>query len=410
MLIFAGVQSIGLLVPKELQDHFKALEKDLDNLRKDRERLEAELNKDIQGLESSKALPTASQGLLSLTIPIPVWSRKVRLPDYKPSDPEWQEYLKLEEDRSRVKKLKNQIGLDIAEAIIEGLSPAVERSWGFEKSIGVASNIDFVFPWGPPQVYERPELRIAANGITWTSRRLPDENGRRFHRIFHPMVFASAFWAGGTALWKFYNSVAEAKALKFLDAKTRPSTSDKVPIKGQGSRDAKAVQDGRVGFSAAEKSHLRRAFMTPTSVQSSISAISTDSKELLRLLVPSPAPKSAMEAAIKAYKHKHTSLQVAAWQECPRGGCWLMGFVDLVGTRATVRISVKAVYIPSRDVFLGPPILGEAVVMPKVSQVTAENLQIEKLKAERFQEERMKAEKIKIDEAKKDPGQNTPPK
>lgn len=369
-LIAASIEASELLVPKEVQDHLNALGKDWDDFKKKRAELDKELGRNVQSPDLSKVAKGGHSKLplpAPIWIPIPIWTTLKKAPEYKATDPEWKEFLKLEQDPDRVKKLKDGIARNVATGILDGLPPPVERAWGFDGKVSYDSGqIDFVFPLSPPNIYERPCLLITTSGIKWTSQELPDDRGRRFYRIFHPTVFAQAFWAGGKAFYRYhYNSVEKWISERFGEQ----------PKKSQ----SKTVSRGFKGFSAAEQALLKKAFTissSPTSIDIQ------DPSELLKVLLPPPAPKSAMEAAVNAYKRKQTHMQVAKWKECPRGGCYLTGHVDIRGTKATIRVSVKAIYIPSQDIFLGSPIIGEAIVMPKLSMMTADKLKIEKLKAE----------------------------
>jgi hypothetical protein len=370
LLILAGIQASKLLVPKDVRDHLETLEKDWDDFKKKRAELDKELGRNIQNSELSNIAKGGNSKppvFAPIWIPIPIWTTLKKAPEYKPTDLEWKEFLKLEQDPDRVKKLKREIARTVATGILDGLPPPVERAWGFDGKVSCDSgHIDFVFPFSPPNIYERPGLLVTTSGIKWTSQELPDDRGRRFYRIFHPTVFAQAFWAGGKAFYRYhYNSFEKWISERFGE---QPKKSP-----------SKTASKGFKGFSAAEQALLKKAF----TISSSLTSIDLqDASELLKVLLPPPSPKSAMEAAVNAYKRKQTHMQVAKWKECPRGGCYLTGHVDIRGTKATIRASVKAIYIPSQDIFLGSPIIGEAIVMPKLSMMTADKLKIEKLKAE----------------------------
>ena len=362
----AVLQASEFLVPKEVRDHLDTLEKDWVDFNKKRAEVDKKQGRNVEAPDQSKVAEDGNGKPLtsaSIWVPIPVWTTVKGAPEYKTTDPEWKEFLKLEQDRERMKKLKADIARAIATGVLDGLPPTIERAWGFDGKVSCDSGqIDFVFPFSPPNIYERPGLLITSGGIKWTSHQLPDERGRRFYRIFHPTVFAQAFWAGGKAFYKFYY-----KALK----KRLSGVSTEKPSELQ----PRAVTRRIPSFTAAETSRLIKALTISTS---STPIDSEDSGELLRVLIPHPAPKSAMEAAVNAYKRKHTDVQVAKWKECPRGGCYLMGHVDVRGTKATIRVSVRATYIPSQDKFLGAPTIGEAIVMPNLSMMTADKLKKEK--------------------------------
>lgn len=373
------------MVPKEVRDHLETIEKDWNDFKKKRAELDKELGRNVQNPDLSKISAADSSKPVTFApiwIPIPIWTTLKKAPEYKPTDPEWKEFLKLEQDRDRVKKLKGEVARTIATGVLDGLPPPIERAWGFDGKVSYdSSQIDFVFPFSPPNIYERPALLITASGIKWTSQELPDERGRRFYRIFHPIVFAQAFWAGGKAFYRYHSSSIQKWVSEKFGEQPKQSQT-------------KIVPKGFRGFSTAEQALLKKAF----TISSSPTLIDPqDASELLKVLLPPPAPKSAMEAAVNAYKRKQTNTQVAKWKECPRGGCFLTGHVDIRGTKATIRVSVKAIYIPSQDIFLGSPIIGEAIVMPKLSMMTADKLKLERQKTENKElQERLKTEQAKL--------------
>ena len=377
------------MVPREVRDHINAIEKDWDDFQKKRAELDKELGRTAPTSDLAKNAKNVNGKLVAFTpiwVPIPIWTTSKKAPEYKTTDPEWNEFLKLEQDPERVKKLKGEVARIVATGVLDGLPPPVERAWGFDGKVSFDSGqIDFVFPFSPPNVYERPGLLVSPNGIRWSSQELPDERGRRFHRIFHPVVFALAFWAGGKAFAGFYYTSFKTKVSEMFGEKPKRVQT-------------RSVSNPFKGISPEEQAQLKRAFTLTTSPTL---MDPEDSAELLRVLVPPPALKSAMEAAVNAYKRKHTHLQVAKWKECPRGGCYLTGHVDIRGTKATIRVSVKAIYIPAQDTFLGSPTIGEAVVMPKLSMMTADKLKLEKIKdMEGSREEKLVTDEFENSRAK----------
>ena len=368
LLIAAGIQGSELLVPKGVRDHFDKLEKDWEVLKKSAE-AEKELTKKGQVPNVTRVQSTdAGRSVDSkpVYIPIPIWTSQKKSQDYKATDKEWQEFVKLEQDPKRIKELKNATAKAVANAVLDNLPRHMQKAWGLDGQVKYDTGlIDFVFPFGPPPVHVRPALMITPDGnVKWTSQKLPDERGRRFYRIFHPTVFASAFWAGGKAFYHFYYKIVKEKASEFIGVR---------PEEGINQVQAKA------GLTTKEKAEIKDAL---TISKPSASKDLLDSAALLHALVPPPKPKSALDAAVKAYRRQYTNLQVEKWKECPRGGCYLMGYVDIMGTKATIRVSVKAIYIPSQSIFLGSPTMGEAIVLPKVSLMTADLIKKENLRME----------------------------
>lgn len=360
-----------LLVPKEVRDHLDKVEKDWVDFKKKRVQEDKEQSRKAQLSELSTRTATEQTSVIGfppIWIPIPIWTIRKKPIEYMTTDPEWKEFVKLEQDKKRVKELKTIAAKAVAIAVLDGLPPAALRVWGFDGHVKFdTGRIDFVFPTHAPAPHERLGLMVSPRGIWWTTRPMTDERGRRFYRIFHPTVFASAFWAGGKAYYDYYFKIVETKASELLGNKAR-------------NPQARSIPKAPIGYTGKEQAELKKAFTTPNP---SAPTDLTDTAALLKTLLPSPPPHSAMEAAVKAYKKTHTNLQVAKWKECPRGGCYLTGYVDIISPKATIRVTVKAVYIPSEDKFLGSPTVIEATAMPKVSVITADKLKAEKLREER---------------------------
>lgn len=362
----AGLELSEVLVPKEVRDHLHKLEKDWGSSKKTQTQQNTELSKTVQVADAGKVSPIGRKqpvDVHALWIPIPVWTIKTKSGEYKATDPEWKEFVKLEGDPKRVKALKAATAKAVATAVLDQLPSTALKAWGFDEKVKFdTGHIDFVFPFGPPPIYERPGLMITSTGLRLANQKLPDDTGRRYYRIFHPAIFAQAFWAGGKAFCQFYYARAVAKATKLLagDSQNRLLTTLAKSFKG---------------YTAAQQAQLKDAF---TVSRPSTLIDPTDSAALLKLLLPSPDPQSALAVATKAYKRKQTTLQVAKLKECPRGGCFLTGYVDVIGSKATVRVTMKAVYIPSQDIFLGTPTVGEAIVMPKVAVINADKVKSEK--------------------------------
>ena len=374
----AGSALASSLVPKETRDRLKALSKEAEDLAANQKKTQEDeldkLNKDPNkrgdGIKIKRLLigqQTENVSQLSW-VPIPLWTIKTRSPNYNHADPEWKEFLKLEEDSERMHDVKNNVARQAAATIVKAIQPGTKRTLGLDEEISYSvKHVEVVFPFSPPDLYERPGLLIGSSSVAFATKPLPSSQGGRYHRIFHPTVVLGAFYAGGQVFFKHHYAVLMKR------------------VSGSEDRTAKPLAPGKAakGYTAAEKEQLDKSFGITKAGDQPKSAtegsLSDEASDLLKMLLPSPDKESALSKAAKAYKRHISELQIAALRRSLRGACYVTGFVDLYGSKATARIHVTAVYFPSQDVFFGDPkISADVIIIPKVGALTADMARREK--------------------------------
>ena len=84
------------------------------------------------------------------------------------------------------------------------------------------------------------------------------------------------------------------------------------------------------------------------------------------------------------------------------------GYVDVIGTRATVRMPIRAIYLPAKDVFLWPSPVLDTLIMPNISALAAD---LARMEDQRAAPEKRKArlEKGKAVMKKEEPEQGKSP-
>ena len=368
LLIVAVIRYGDLVLPKAVRDNLKAMERDLETFTNDQRKLQQELARDRKAASNS-SLTGASQrdAFTSFFIPIPIWTRQVPSPPYEFTDPEWNEFLKLNGDLIRRRKLRDIVSITSVAKAMKMVSPAARDQLGTSERMQMSTDVDVVFPLAPPPVYERPGLLVTGNGIMLSSRKLPDAGGSRYHRIFHPQMFASSFWAGVKALCQFHYASFVALSLKPYSSSSDGSDTPHVQSKDQAGSD---VTPSLEAEQAMPNSRSSSAIVEHPQKDSTAGPDEEGSVVFHQTLVPPPAPQSAMEAAIRAYKIKFTEKQMAALQQMPRGGCWVRGTVYLCGTNGKWWLQVEAIYIPSKDEFLGLPRINDFWFYPDISLST----------------------------------------
>ncbi|RMZ78045.1 hypothetical protein DV737_g4014, partial [Chaetothyriales sp. CBS 132003] len=183
-----------------------------------------------------------------------------------------------------------------------------------------------------PTVYEVPCVFVKPSQVELGWRALSPASGARIERIFHPVVFASAFYAGLHAFASKSLAITAARLNKALAAP------------GELLRVEKQQQKQAAGLmlpshhTLSWKAHLARAqSMTYT---------------------------EALTAARQVFKAVWMMKQSAAMQAHTPGLCMMKGVVTLEGRKGRVRLDVTAYYSPSTKSLVGLPLITSYLVIP----------------------------------------------
>lgn len=150
---------------------------------------------DESGLEVQEGGPFYSQED-SLFIPM-TWSTKLPRQFYRGSDPEWQEFVKVAKDKTRIKKIQDEL----VQVVFLGCSkhPAISRQLGTEPKIGKYW-LDISFPDAPPPDYIRSGLEFGDGFVAWSQQKVDEMEQSRLMRALWPQATASSSWATVKAL------------------------------------------------------------------------------------------------------------------------------------------------------------------------------------------------------------------
>ena len=120
------------------------------------------------------------------------WSTKMPKTYYRGSDPEWQDFIKIARDKSRHKKIQDEL----VQIVYAGSAnhPSINRQLGKDLKVGKYW-LDISFPDGPPQEYERSGIEIGDGFIAWSQQRLSQEKQWRLMRALWPQATAHSSWA-----------------------------------------------------------------------------------------------------------------------------------------------------------------------------------------------------------------------
>ncbi|KAF5629435.1 hypothetical protein F52700_7757 [Fusarium sp. NRRL 52700] len=139
--------------------------------------------------EEAEALHDPDEPLIFL--PFPFTTKEVKQPPYRGSDPEWQTFVKVSQD----KKLLQEIKSGLAHEIKRG----VERNPAFNKLLGGEITVrkywlDIIFPPAPPPIHYVSGIMIDEEGIFWGDRPIDSIAASFLAKALYPKALAMGCW------------------------------------------------------------------------------------------------------------------------------------------------------------------------------------------------------------------------
>ncbi|EWG36365.1 hypothetical protein FVEG_00430 [Fusarium verticillioides 7600] len=139
--------------------------------------------------EEAEALHDPDEPLVFL--PFPFTTEEVKQPPYRGSDPEWQTFVKISQD----KKLLQEIKSGLANEIKRG----VERNPAFNKLLGGEITVrkywlDIIFPPAPPPIHYVSGIMIDEEGIFWGDRPIDSIAASFLAKALYPKALAMGCW------------------------------------------------------------------------------------------------------------------------------------------------------------------------------------------------------------------------
>jgi hypothetical protein len=328
-------------VQRILEKHQKPRDSEYGEVwQKERRRLD-QINQQTQAegplLESSDEADDLDKQKGGVFIPI-TWLTKRKREFYSGSDPEWKEFVKLSNDKERVKAVKAKLCSAVCEEVsrkngnailITGKPLTVRMSW-----------LDFHFPLSAPPEYERSGFLWTDNEIKWVTRKFEEWQARRLYRVLFPSALVSALHMMGSTLFTSHFS-----SLKGLWS-SAGSEENKATTKVSSAPNSTTKMSNDSPRSALESGDKKR-----TAQQSfRLAATPAAYAELLRQIMPRPEPNTAIAAASTAFKINFLARWRASEYVMPRGSCIIKGEIGMQGPKGTCKMPVFAVYLPKEDV------------------------------------------------------------
>ena len=214
--------------------------------------------------------------------------------------------------------------------------------------------------------------------IGWTA--LPPAGSAKIERMFHPVVFSQAFFAGVKAfsLTTFY--ITKAKILdQFRGAEPSKITVSMVQ-NGNGkilthlwiekglTREQQLITQLPMNRLPDKQAKLALPFLKGGPAKESIM------KSNYRNMISSTTYSDAIEHASGVFKQTWLDGQMAAVQDTTKGVVVIKGYLDCFGHHGRYRLEVAAFYLPGQDIFVGAPQVTNAFIMPDLTGKGLESL------------------------------------
>lgn len=132
----------------------------------------------------------------STFIPL-TWATKLPRAFYKGSDPEWQEFRSIAQDRERQKRIQTQLVDIVYQQCLK--HPILAHHLGKDAKVGKYW-LDLSFPDGPPQEFVRSGIEVGEGFVAWSQQRVTPETQWRLARALWPRAMAESLWATGRVL------------------------------------------------------------------------------------------------------------------------------------------------------------------------------------------------------------------
>ena len=264
---------------------------------------------------------------------------------YKGSDPEWQEFKKVSQDKARIERIRQEL-VNLVRTMCS--APA------FAAKIGEVDHkkgrvwIEFKFPDGPPPEYERPGYELTED-LEWrkATRDVEPAHHHRLNKVLFPTAAAGALYDDTRRkVERSWNDFAvymgwAEKSETFTVQQMMQQVMNPSPPAGTATPSATAASSSPFGTSppvAAQQS----------TTQSSPSA--ADTAKDLGFALPDP---KALTLDLGKFRQEFQKANKGTLPNVPRGSFGVYALVEVYGSTARLTLNVVAVYDPKAGRYVG---------------------------------------------------------
>ncbi|KAJ5139118.1 uncharacterized protein N7515_003966 [Penicillium bovifimosum] len=290
----------------------------------------------------------------ALFIPL-AWSRLQKGELYTTSDPEWQEFVKLSNDKKKLQQLRDEL----ANIVLNSAGAQISHVLGAPLSI-TGFWLVHQFPNRAPPGYVRSGVEITNDGISWVTKPMDPEIGDRLQTFMKPVHVALAIRDAYLVLFLRQLDRFRKPAGKTLDASDfiniQSSMSENRRGSWVGQQDQSQLQQPlNDGLDENMPLHTEKSNYHPSPLISL----------LQRLPLPDLGPGSDLHLASEAFKLRLNLERARAPRSARRGVFFIAGPVGMKGTNGFCRFEVRGEYDPAKPGWRGVDITLKDINMKK---------------------------------------------
>jgi hypothetical protein len=299
----------------------------------------------------------------TIQMTVPIWIRQRQPPQYTAEDPEWIAFRKLQQDEKLLLKVYGDVARQVAELIKAPKYGPTLRDIGVDFShISLVSRLEPVPPIHPPPVYEVPCIIVVPGSgqLTFGWRRLSDRMGGRMDRVFHPVVFAQAFYKGFRTFSIVSYLITRARIADMMNSSRGGESGLSLPGK-QGSEETKV--------------HMRLpvTWMSETQMRKWLPFLRGElgdqpSWQDHRNVVRSLTYRAAIDSGCASFRACWIQGQTKVMQSHVRDALPIEGSIVCLGERGKFHLDVTAIYSPETNALVGLPLIRRTYVVPDAAK------------------------------------------
>ncbi|EHY59771.1 hypothetical protein HRR83_008310 [Exophiala dermatitidis] len=308
-----------------------------------------------------------------ISLPL-LWSiRKRRGLPYRPEDPEWKTFQKLQQDHKLVHDIKVQVA-----KLVEKEATRREQLIGFFRVIQpqeMRVSLELVVPLNRPPVYEVKYLVLKPGQTSVAWRQLPESYGSRLDRALHPIILGKAFYYGLKEFWVISYRITKARAVDRLTSAGLLSSSNTSTLNNIRPFYLSHLPTARRNLSEEEKAAqqlpIRR--IPENDMKKMLPFLrgeygQHESMQGYRDAVRTMTYQDAIESACTMFRLHWSLGQSKAAHTDARDPCHIIGHIEFVGERGKLRLDVFAVYSPKAKSLVGRPVITKAYGIPDATK------------------------------------------
>ena len=317
---------------------------------------------------------SGTDSIVQLTLPI--WFRERQREFLQETDPEWQACLQFQQDQKKVREVYTKVYNMVAPQLRH---PSHQLQLQYIAASGnVGANFEMVVPILKPIGYYVLCIRFgrlpAGRNIDVAWSALPSAGSAKIQRMFHPVVFSQAFFAGVKAFSFTTFYITKAKILDQLHGPepSRMSVSmvqkdsrkivTHLAIEKGLSREQQLITQLPINRLPEKQAKPALPFLKGGPV-----AHESIMKTNYRSVISSTTYSEAIEHASGVFKQSWLDGQISAVQDTTKGLVVIKGHLDCFGQHGRYRLEVAAFYLPGQDGFVGAPQITNAYIMPDLT-------------------------------------------